>query len=235
METMKSQNGKQAIVWGGLMILLGGMLLIGTFIDLGAWVWVAGLAVAGFGVYGVYATDRSERWLLVVSYALLVIALMVALITLDILQGSFIATYVLSAIALPFLVAFLRGDRTRWGALIPVYILLAVGLMVSLIEVGVLDGSLVAAYVLLAVATPFLVVYARDTKQWWALIPGGITAIIGLSFLIATAAAKYIVPAVLIVVGAWVLVRQFTRKETTAPEVPAPGGPEVDQLPPDEG
>jgi len=227
---MKSQTGKPGIVWGGLLILLGGMLLIERFIDLSAWLWVAALAVAGFGVYGVYATDRSERWLLVLSYALLAIALMVALITLELLQDLYVATYVLAAIALPFLVAFLRGDRTKWGALIPVYILLAVGLMVGLIGGGILEDTLIASYALFSVAIPFFVVYARDTKQWWALIPGGITAIIGLSFLIAQATAVYIVPAALIIVGAWVLVRQFTRKELAATEVPPPSGSEVDQV-----
>ena len=61
---------------------------------------------------------------------------------------------------------------------------------------------------------PFFVVYARDTSKWWALIPGGITAIVGASFLIAEAAAQYVGAFVLIVAGIWVLVRQLTRKET---------------------
>ena len=228
---MKVQTGKQGIIWGGLLILLGGLLLIEVFTELSAWIWIGALTIAGLGVYGVYATDRSERWLLVLSYTLLAIALMVALITLDVLQDSYVATYVLTVIALPFLVAFLRGDRTEWGLLIPVYILLAVGLMVGLIGGGVLDGTLVAAYVLLAIAVPFFVVYARDTKQWWALIPGGIMALIGIIFLIAEAAAEYIVPAVLIIVGAWVLIRQFTRREPTAMDAPEPVEPETDQLP----
>lgn len=227
---MKSQTGKLGIVWGGLLILLGGMLLIESFTEIGAWVWVAALAVAGFGVYAVYTTDRSERWLLIVSYALLAIALMVALITLDILRDSFVATYVLTAIGGVFLYIYLT-ERTHWWAVIPAYILLAIGVMVGLIEVGILEDNLIAAYVLLTIATPFFVVYARDTKQWWALIPGGIMAIIGLSFLITEPAAVYIVPAALIIVGAWVLVRQFTRKELATHEAPTPSSSEVDQLP----
>lgn len=225
---MKVQTGKQGIVWGGLLILLGGLLLIETFIDLGAWVWVAALAVAGFGVYGVYAMDRTERWMLVVSYAQLAIALMIALITLNILGDAFVATYVLTAIAIPFLVAFLHGDRTRWGILIPAYILVAIGLMLPLTEVGILDDELVPAYVLIAVSLPFFLVYLRDRKQWWALIPGGITAIVGLAFLVAGAATQLIVPVVLIIVGGWVLIRQFTGKETPSPDVPGSEGQIVD-------
>ena len=138
---MELQNRKLGIVWGGLLILLGGLLLVETFIDLNAWVWVGALTIAGLGVYGVYATDRSERWLLVLSYAMLAIALMVALITLDILRDSLVATYVLTAIALPFLYVYLT-DRIHWWAVIPAYILLAIGVMVGLIEGGILEDNL---------------------------------------------------------------------------------------------
>jgi hypothetical protein len=97
--------------------------------------------------------------------------------------------------------------------LIPAYVLFAVGLMVGLIGLGVLDDLLIPAYVMFAIAIPFFVVYARDTKQWWALIPAGIMTVIGLSFLIAEAAIQYVVPAALVIIGVWILVRQFTRKE----------------------
>jgi hypothetical protein len=204
---------KQGLVWGGLLILLGILSLVETYTSLGPWVWVAVLTVAGLGVYGIYAKDRSEKWMLIVSYVLLVVAGLVMLITLNVLRDEAIATYVLTAIALPFLLAFLQSDRTKWGLLIPPYVLIAVGVMVGLIGLGILDDLLIPAYVLIAISIPFFVVYARDTKQWWPLIPGGITALIGLSFLIAEAAVQYIVPAVLIIAGIWVLVRQFTQKE----------------------
>jgi hypothetical protein len=108
------------------------------------------------------------------------------------------------------LVAFLRR-RDQWWALIPVYALLAIGVMIPLIEWEILSDLLVPAYVLFVVAIPFFVVYARDRKQWWALIPGGIVAVVGLSFLIAEAAFEYVGAAALILVGAWMLVRQFAR------------------------
>jgi hypothetical protein len=140
------------------------------------------------------------------------VAGLVALATLDILRGDFLVLYVLTAVALPFLVVFV-GDRGRWWALIPAYVLLCIGAMVVLIEQGVLGDLLIPAYVLFAVAAPFFVVFARNTRNWWALIPGGITALIGLSFLIAEAAAQYVIPVVLIIVGAVILIRQVTRRE----------------------
>jgi len=217
---MKTQSMRQGIVWGGLLILLGAVLLVEAFTDLTAWMWIIILAAAGLGAFGVYLTDRSEWALLIPAYVLWAIAGLVTLIELNILRDESIATYVLAAIALPFLVVFLR--KREWWALIPAYVLLAVGVMVGLLGLGVLTDLLVPAYVMFAIAIPFFVVYVRNTKQWWALIPGGILAIIGLSFLIAEAAAQYIAPVALVIVGVWILVRQFTRKEPASPEADQP-------------
>ena len=62
---------------------------------------------------------------------------------------------------------------------------------------------------LIAIALPFFVVYIRDRRQWWALIPGGILAIIGLSFLVAEGAFAFLGAAILFLAGAWILVRAF--------------------------
>jgi hypothetical protein len=227
---MKSQARKQSLVWGGLLILFGVMALVETYTDLTAWVWVAILAAAGLVVFGIYLTDRSQWGLLIPAYVLGAVAGLIALVTLNVLRDESIATYVLAAIALPFLVAFLR-DRSRWGLLIPAYVLLAVGVMVVLIEGGLLSDLLIPAYVLFAIAIPFFVVYARDPKQWWPLIPGGILAVVGISFLVAEAAVQYIGPAVLVLVGVWILARVFTRKEPTAPDAPAAPSSEADEPP----
>jgi len=165
---MQSRN--RSLVWGILLILFGAALLIQVYVDLTAWMWVAILAVGGAAVYGVYLMDRSQRALLIPAYVLWVIALMVALITLDVLRDDAIATYVLTAIALPFVVVYAR-DRERWWALIPAWILLAIALMLALIELNVLRDESVATFVLAAIALPFVVLYARDREKWWALIP----------------------------------------------------------------
>ncbi len=210
---MNTRSKKHNLVLGVLLILFGAMALIETLITLGTWVWIAVLAVSGVGVFGVYAFDRKEKSLLIISYVLVAVALLVTLLTLNVLQDPFIATFVLLAVALPFFIAFLKSGRTKWGLLIPAYILLAVSIMVPLTEIGILVDTLVAVYVLFAVSIPFFVVYACDSSKWWALIPAGITAVIGLSFLIAEKATVYLVPVGLIITGMWVLVRQFSKKE----------------------
>jgi predicted membrane protein len=211
---MNTQSKKSGLIWGGLLIVFGVLALIETVTDLSAWIWVAVLTIGGLLVYGVYAMDRVDKWLLIISYAMLAVAGLVTLLTLEVLADAYVATYVLLAIALPFLGAFLL-DRTRWGLLIPAYVLFAVGVMVPLTELGVFNDTLTTTYVLFAVAIPFFVVFIRNSKNWWALIPGGILAIIGLSFLIAEASVEYIFAAALIVGGILIVVRQFTKKEET--------------------
>jgi drug/metabolite transporter (DMT)-like permease len=164
----------------------------------------------------VFLRDRSKWWALIPCYVLVAIAIMIGLTEWEILPDAFVATYVLTAIALPFLVVFLR-DHSNWWALIPSYVLLAIGVMVALIELHVLNDLVIPAYVLLAIAFPFFVVYARDPKQWWPLIPGGIVALIGISFLLATEAVQYVGAVVLILAGVVVLVVQLVRVRSGNP------------------
>jgi len=177
------------------------------------------------------------------AYILWAIGLLIALVALDILRDDAVAFFVLAEIAFPFIVVFLR-DRAQWWALIPAYVMLAVGLMVYLIGLGILGDLTIPAYVLLAIALPFLVTFLRDRSQWWALIPGGITAFIGLSFLVAQVAVEYIGAIVLILIGVGMLVRVFTRGappvepeelEPEAPEAPGLFEPEVAAAPEPEG
>jgi hypothetical protein len=228
------------LVWGGTLILVGMLLLVNQFVELSAWVWAGMFALAGLGALGLYLTDRSDWAMLLVSYIALAIALRIALAELNVLRGDAVAFYVLSAVALPLLAVFVR-DRAQWWAVIPAYILLAVAVMIWLIGRGVLGDLLIRSYVLFAVALPFFVVYARDRSPWWALIPGGIMAIVGLSFLIAEGAVEVIGAVVLILIGVGILVRLFTRRappaETGPPEphAPATTGLEGEAHAPQEG
>ena len=214
---MQSRVDRRGVVWGGLLILGGVVALVQLYTELSVWAWFAVLAVAGLAAFLVYLGDRSDWGLLVPVYVLWAVAALIGLIELNILRDSFVATFVLAAIALPFVVAFLR-NRERWGVLIPAYVLLAIGVMVALIELNVLHDELVAAYIMLVIAFPFFAVYARDRRQWWPLIPGGIMGVIGVSFILAEAAVEYVVPAVLLIAGGWMIVRQIRAKEPTPPD-----------------
>jgi len=216
---MKLDKRGQGFVWGGLLVVLGVMLLLQTFTELGLWAWVAVLALAGLGTFALWLVAnrrglRQAPWAgLIPTYVLLAVGALVGLIEVNILRDPFVAPFVLAVIALPFLVTFLR-DRSRRWALIPAYVLLAIGLMLLLTEGGLMSDDLVPPFVLFAIAVPFFVVYARYPRRWWPLIPGGILAIIAVSFLIAEAAVEYVGAIALVVAGLWIVVRQLARQSS---------------------
>ena len=209
---MKTRSTKQILLWSIVLILVGLLLLVGQFIEIGAWVWFAILAVGGLCALGLFLTDRSDWLMLLAAYVLWAIAVLIAVEALDFLPDVAISVYVLLAIACPFLVVYLR-NRSQWWWLIPAYVLAAVGGVVILAEAAGVGENLITAYVMFAIAVPFFVVYARDRSQWWFLIPGGIMAAIGLGFLIAANAFAVLGALALIGLGLWSLVRGFRRNE----------------------
>jgi hypothetical protein len=201
---------RQSVVLGLVLILIGTLAVVDVNRELSPWVWVAALAVAGLVAFGFFLAAPGDWGLLIGAYVLEAVAGLIALVELSILQDEIIATYVLAAIGLPFLVVFLR-DRAQWWAVIPAYALLAVGVMVGLVGQGLIDELLIPAYVMFAIAIPFFVAYGLNNRNWWGLIPGGIMAAIGAAFLLAEAQAELVVPAFLILVGIWMLVRTLVR------------------------
>ena len=65
---MLTKTTKQAIVWGGLLILIGLLLLVNQFVELSPWVWVLVLAVAGLGAFGLYLAARSDLAMLLAPF-----------------------------------------------------------------------------------------------------------------------------------------------------------------------
>lgn len=82
------------------------------------------------------------------------------------------------SIAVPFYVGFAL-DRTRWGLLIPAYVLT----MIMIFTLSS-DSDYEGAVVMSLFALPFFVAYFWSKKNWWAFIPGGVFATIGLVSLI---------------------------------------------------
>lgn len=210
---MKNLAQRGRALWGGFLIILGVVLLLQYFVDLGVWPWAAFLGFFGLAFYAFYATDRQQKWMLLPSYILLAIAAMLALIELDILRDDAVAIYVFVAIAIPFIYIYLR-DQRAWWALIPAYVMVALTGLIGLEALGVFSGDTEVSYIMFTIALPFLYVYARNSRHWWALIPGGIMTVIGLAFLFTADVGKYIGPAIIILIGLWILLRGFSRPQT---------------------
>ena len=222
--SMLSRAAKQFLIWGGVLILVGALSLVNQLVEFSPWVWAAFLAGSGLGALGLYLADRSDGLVLLAAYVLWAVAGLIALVSSDLLRDEAIAVYVLLAMALPFLGIFLR-DRGRWWALIPAYLLLVISGLIGLTQWRLFSDDLVSAYVLLAGAIPSFMVYARDRARWWALIPGGILAVLGLSFatwlpwhsvrssLIAGGAAEHVVALALLIAGFSILARAIVGRD----------------------
>ncbi len=135
--------------------------------------------------------------------------------------GNFVWAAIFAVGGFALLGVYSRSKPRRWP-LIPAYVAFALaGLM--LIEVIPLLSNLEDAYVMFAIAIPFLYVYLRDRKIW-ALIPGGIMAVIGVGLLLEN--MVWLFPVALIIGGLLIMVRQFG-KGSGKPK-PA-SGPEADR------
>lgn len=84
-----------------------------------------------------------------------------------------------------FFVTFLVRGLDEWGWLFPAMATGAVAVIIALAEFG-FDGPWLGSLMLWAVSLPFWVVFASNTKaNWWTLIPGWVTAVIGFVVLLA--------------------------------------------------
>jgi hypothetical protein len=172
--------------------------------------WIATLILGSIGLpfLVVFLRNREQWWALIPFYIMASLALMIPLIDTHVIEDAWVATFILGAVALPFLVVYFR-NRSNWWALIPAYVLLSIGLMVGLIDARVLRDLVIPGYIMLSIAIPFFFVYFVNREQRWALIPGSITGLMGLAFLVSGGAEyfEFVLPAALILLGLWVLFR----------------------------
>ena len=208
---MKEKGTKQILLWSVVLILLGVLALVNMAVELSPWIWAGFLAAAGLVGLFLFWLDTSDLMVLLATYILWAVALLIALVATDILRDEAVAFYVLIAIALPFLGVYYR-NRAMWWALIPAYTMLAVVGVIALGEMAGAGDNLVTAYVMFAIAIPFFFVYVRNRAHWWALIPGGIMAAIGVGFLLTEGTAAIVGAVLVIAIGAFLLLRPFLRR-----------------------
>ncbi len=213
------------LVWGILLILIGTLILLQTLDVLRfaiAVVWMVLFAIGGIGFLSVYVTDREHWWALIPGTVLLAIAAVILLGETAPQLGSAIGgTLVVGAIALSFLLIYALHPGF-WWALIPGGVMASVT-VVTLIDAFNLpiDGG---AVIMLGIGLTFVLLSFVRTEEgermWWALIPGGIMLLIGI-FVAAeqVALAGYVLPAVLLIVGLY-----FVLRGIRAGTKPPPGG-----------
>jgi len=144
-------------LWGALALLAGGIVFCALWLsDTKEW-WplIPGGVMAGWGLAKLLDLLGLPSWLTILVGFL----------------GS----------SLPFFYIFLKlGTQEGWWALIPGGIMAAWGLGSMLGALG-LPEALVPLIGFVGSALPFLYIFSLDRKKnWWALIPGGIMAFMGL-------------------------------------------------------
>ena len=181
---METTNGNRLNwLWGLILIFLGAAFLLTQTLGLmlGELVWAIIMAGVAATLLAVYTANREQRWVLIPAYVFGALAGLLALVTLN------------------------MGNR--------------------------FTPDLIPIYVMFAIALPFLVVFIRNPRDWWALIPGGIMAAIGLGLVVNT--FELVIPAALIVAGLFLLVRALGGERRAAEPVETPHyGPETDRVPP---
>lgn len=176
---LRTSDNRRLFTIGIVTIIISIMALVNNLIEVDFEVWIS---LAGFGLsflmfLWAYFVDR-EAYAAVGAYVMAAIMGMIVITTWFSLEGVIIPTFVLAAIALPFLLAWLNNQQ-NWGMLIPAYVLLAIIPILYMNET--IKAELVPAYVLTAIALPFLMAYFTTRKLGW-LIPSGIMLVVALSF-----------------------------------------------------
>jgi hypothetical protein len=169
----------------------GWLFPVTIFAALGGMVWLAtshqyheaAIAAPFFGAIAIpflvaFAIDfRKHWWALIPAFASILFG--VAVVFGDRLPGEVIGAGFMFAIAMPFLTVYFVNRRYAW-ALIPGFTMAAVGAITLL---GSFLNQWMGGFVLFMIAMPFFYVYFKQGR-WWALMPAGILASIGLNALL---------------------------------------------------
>jgi hypothetical protein len=211
------EQTKSRFIWGTLLIV-GGLFLLLQTLGLVTFHWLGSLfgfllfAAAGVGFMLFFLTRREHWWAIIPGCVFLSLAALVGLDSvaprLGALWGGFIF---LGGISLAFWLIYLI-QREHWWALIPG------GVLLTLATVAGLD-QLVPAWdtgsiFFLGLAATFVLVYlapAGKERMSWALIPAAVFLVLGIVVWGAlTALLNYLVPLALIVIGLFLIWRNYT-------------------------
>ena len=125
-----------------------------------------------------YLLDRSKNWWALIPGGVMLFLALVTLLV-DNVGGEWVGSLFLFMIALSFLIVYL-SNRTRQWALLVAYILFVLSIAPAMASFGGDVPAYFGSIFLFAVALPFFVVYFREEKNWWAIIPAGVLTVLAL-------------------------------------------------------
>jgi hypothetical protein len=173
------------IFWGIALLLLGGFFLavnLGMIPGLGANTWAFVFAGASLLFFAGYFSSGLRNWGVLFPATLTGAIAAIIWLSETSIAGEWLGALFMFAMAVPFYVAFLSRRGQDWWALIPAWTLSVIAAVVLLSNQ--IDGELIGAIIMFAIALPFVVVYVRNREHWWALIPAGVMGMVGLIVLL---------------------------------------------------
>jgi hypothetical protein len=201
-------------IGGILLIVVGILLLLQNFGILGvvvALIWALIFGAGGLIFLYVFLTNRAQWWAIIPGFALLGIAVLIALDELlpevgYVLGGPFF----LGMLGLAFWVIYFI-NRKHWWAVIPGGVLFTLALVAGLSSI--FEGAETGGVLFLGLGLTFGLLSLLPTPQGrmrWALIPAAVLLVMGLLITAATTGIlEYLWAIALILAGLYLLFRVF--------------------------
>lgn len=182
---MNTNTKPSNLIWGILLIALGGLLLAENLGYLGRWtppLWAGVFGVVSLLFFAAYFVNGLREWGWLFPACIFAgVAGTIYLSTVT--DGAILGTPVLAGITAPFFVVFAIDARKHWWALIPGGVMLFV--TVTTLIVDRVRGEWIGSLLFFFVALAFLVVYFLNRTWWWALLVAYILGAVGVMPLMA--------------------------------------------------
>ncbi|MBC7263474.1 MAG: hypothetical protein H5T64_03845 [Chloroflexi bacterium] len=223
------------LIPAGAFLPLGLGLLL-TWIGLPDWLLPEFLFLGLCAAFAtIYLFNRQENWwALIPGGVMLILAIITPLER--VLGGVWVGAFVMWAIAAAFGWLFLQNRRQNWWALIPGGVMVVIGVLPLLAAAG--WESLLPGALFIGIGLVFVVLYllrSPEVPTHWALWVAGPMFLFGLALImfLGEGLLRYFWPALLILLGAGMLVRNLlaygrvSREVGRPTEPPPPPAPEV--------
>lgn len=203
---------------GGLLLIAGILLLLlnyGVIGPFGEAVWSLLFVGGGVIFIAVYLSNRAQWWPIIPGMTLIGLGAIIFFSSTAI-EGDWVPALLFGAIAFAFLIVYLSKPAENWWALIPA------GVLTSLAVPFLLPGGFNPGVFMLGMGATFALVYVQGLVRglhhefWWALIPAGVLALIGVFLMAeeleAVAQIFSLWPIILVIVGVGLLFGAFRRR-----------------------
>jgi len=160
-----------ALIPAGVMLFLTFVMLMVDNVS-GEWIGSLFLFMIGLSFLIIYLNDRTRHWWALIPAGVMLFLALIVLLS-STVQGEWIGSLFLFAIALSFFVVYLNNRARNW-ALLVAYIMFVLSLAPAMASFSGNTAAYFGPVFLLAIGVPFFVVYFRSADNWWAIIPSGV-------------------------------------------------------------